>query len=164
LGITYRYARQFDEAAEALQEQLARNSDSSPAHLHLGYTEIARGNIVEGLRELRIGEELMATRTVYRIGQLALAYTLAGRDEDARRYIDEFEAINEEQPVGDVNWTYIYLALGNDDEAFRRLDSALDTPTATGFTALVELKANPWPLPVLDEPRFQELRQRIGGL
>ena len=53
-----------------------------------------------------------------------------------------------------------YVAIGNFDSALTFLDMATDSPGV--MSGLTELKANAYQIPELDEPRFQELRDRIG--
>ena len=54
-----------------------------------------------------------------------------------------------------------YSALGDYDQAYNWFEIAL-TDQEPDPVILGELKYNPYSDPVLDEPRFQELRDRIG--
>ena len=61
----------------------------------------------------------------------------------------------------------MYLALGDSDEAYRWLDTAVEKierhePDA-GFLNLMTIKTNPHEIG-LEEPRFRRLRDRIGAL
>ena len=165
LGIAYRYARQLDNAAAAFREALAINLSSGVARLHLGYVEIGRGNIAEGLRNLEIAEQLIEL-SPFRVGQLAIAYDQANKPDEVSRMESELQRLERDGSavgaVGDVSWAMMYLALGDSDQAYERLEAALNNTTAESFVALTEIEKNPWILPVLEEePRFVELRGRI---
>lgn len=58
-------------------------------------------------------------------------------------------------------WALIYIALEDYDQALEWLEVAVDDQ-APDLVTLGEIKGNPYADPVLDEPRFQELRDRIG--
>ena len=58
--------------------------------INLAFCEVARGNHSEAIRELQIVEELQPD--AYRLSQISLIYTLAGRREDAVRVFSEFES------------------------------------------------------------------------
>ena len=55
-----------------------------------------------------------------------------------------------------ANWALAFVAVGDYDEALKRLDAAMQMPAAINYTALVMLKANEWNDPVLGERRFRE--------
>ena len=72
-----------------------------------------------------------------------------------------FEERAEETDVGDANWAYIHLALGEYDQALERLEEAMAAPAAINYTPLIAIKLNDWGDPVLEEPRFREV---LAGL
>ena len=87
-----------------------------------------------------------------------------GRLEEARRFLGILEALAREEPVAEAVWAMTYFAVANYEEAYRRLENAVRSSQAGEQVALSELKANAYGDPVLDEPRWQELRDRIGVL
>ena len=69
--------------------------------------------------------------------------------------------------VGAGSWPLGYLAIGDEAQAYRWLDRAVSKierhEPDEGFFNLMIIKANVVANPVLEEPRFKELRQRIGN-
>ena len=63
------------------------------------------------------------------------------------------------QSITPVNWTYTKLALGKYDEAYEILSQDVNS----GLVQLQYLKHNMMKDPALEEPRFVELRNRIGS-
>jgi hypothetical protein len=87
-----------------------------------------------------------------------------GRTQDAARYFSMLEELSREEPVAGPVWAMAYFAIADYDEAYRRLENAVSSPQAGEQIALSELKANAYGDSVLEEPRWQELRDRIGVL
>ena len=94
---------------------------------------------------------------MFRYAQLAMGYSMAGRREDAERMVAILEEREEESPVGDSVWALAHIALGEYEEALERLEAAMAAPSSASYTTLIEIIANPWGDPVLDEPRFREV-------
>ena len=82
---------------------------------------------------------------------------MAGRREDAERLFGVLQVRSEQSPVGEAVWALAYIALDNYDRALQHLEAAMAAPSSASYTTLVEIKANPWGNPVLDEPRFKEV-------
>jgi len=162
LGIVNRYARNLDAAVESFRMTLLLAPSSANSHAQLGYTEADRGNWEIAERELRTAEQLYgdAINTI-RLPQLAAAYAQMGRRDEVERI---FEALEERARVSSVTeavWASAYLSMGNNDEALRRLQLAVDSEEPDLVT-LGQIKQNAFGNPVLEEPRFQALRDRIG--
>ncbi len=163
LGISYRYVRNYTAAAEIFQE-LNTSAPAVPTyHMQLAFTAIAGGNPDDGLRELQLTEQLwIGSMPADRIAQLALGYATLGRREDVQRLFTEFESRAEENPVGNAQWAAIYVAQRDYEQAFERLETMLSDPS--GEFRFGQIKANDFGDPVLDEPEWQALRDRIGAL
>ena len=159
LGITYRYARDSESAAPLYRRIIPLRPTYPIAHTHLGVAEATNGNFDEAVSNLRIAEEQFGggAEQVFRYAQLAKGYSMAGRREDAERMIGILEERAQESPVGDSVWALAHIALGEYDEALERLEAAMAAPSSANYTTLIEIKANPWRDPVLDEPRFNEV-------
>ncbi len=166
LGVTYRFAKNYDAAASALRIALDLNPAYPNAHAQLAYVEISRENLEEGLRELQIAEQLYGDGAPnWRLGQFANIYSRLGRREDVMRLFGELEERERQSPVRAANWAVAYIALGDYEEAYQRLEAAVNdpTPASNDTIPLGNIKANIYADPVLEEPRFQELRDRIGA-
>jgi len=162
IGIPNRYAGNYDAAAEAFQRAIALEYSQQSWHTGLAYTEIARRNNEVALEELRISESLGATNAIYRVPQMAYAYSMIGEDAQARRLYDEFVERVTGAEVGQGLWAMAHLAMRDYDRAFESLELAVEAPTAPDTIPLAELKANAYEDPALEEARFRALRERIG--
>ncbi len=80
------------------------------------------------------------------------------------RLFGELEERERQSPVRAADWAVAYIALGDYEEAYQRLEAAVNdpAPASNDTIPLGDIKANVYSDPVLEEPRFQELRDRIG--
>jgi len=166
LGISYRYAKNYDAAAAAFRQALDVSPASAQVYMHLAITEISRGNADEGLRQLTTAEQLWGDNTPSnRIAQIALAYAQLNHPQDVERLFDELQEIARasDDSVGDDVWAMIYLALGDYDQALQRLEVLVNDLTVNVWL-MGQIKANDFSDPVLEEPRWQEIRDRLGAL
>jgi len=163
LGISYRYAGNYNASAELFRELVESELANESFHMQLAFTEISGGSPSEGLKELQLAEELWANAMpTDRIAQFALGYSQLNLRGDVERLLTEFENRAKETPVGNAQWVTFYLAYGDYEEAFERLEALLSDPA--GEFRLGQIKANDYRDPVLDEPHWRELRDRIGAL
>jgi len=80
--------RSFEAARLELEQKAAEAPDDSRFHSSLGVAYAGLGRRVEAVREARLGYELMpvskdAYRALYRLGDLALVYTMVGQTSEA---------------------------------------------------------------------------------
>jgi tetratricopeptide (TPR) repeat protein len=162
-GINLRYARDYDDAYEALQIALSFKPAASNVHMQIAFTEIARGNREEALRKLDIAEQLLVESNLdrYRAAQFAFGYSQLDRHDDVMRMFNRLTEIDQSDPIDDALWAMMYLALGDHEQALLHLEQAIDVQDPNIFT-LAELKANAYQMPVLDEPRFRSLLDQVG--
>ena len=165
LGINYRYARNYDAAVESFRIALELNSSGGAGHAQLAFTHVSRDNWVDAVAELQVAEQIYGENIqAIRIPQLANAYAQMGQRDEVERLFDALDALEaraEESPVNAALWALIDIALEDYDQALEWLDIAVDDQ-APDLVTLGEIKANPYAIPELDEPRFQVLRDRIG--
>ena len=64
-------------------------------------------------------------------------------------------------PVNAAHWALMYIALEDFDQALKWLEVAVKDE-APDLISLSEIKANPYAIAALDEPRFKTLRGQIG--
>jgi serine/threonine-protein kinase len=163
LAVAHRYARNYDAAVAAARKAIDLAPATTAARVQLAYAETARGNRDEAVRVLQVAEQLFGGNfdQVFRVGQMAMTYSLLGRRGDAERMLALLEELDRESPVGEAIWAQVHIALENYDEALQQLEAAMDSPAAVNYTTLIEIKANPWAIPELDTPRFREV---LSGL
>ncbi len=165
LSFNYWYAHDYEAAVTAFQRCIEMDATLESAHLGVAFAEVSQGNYDEALRELQIAEQLYREDlSSVRLGQFAFAYGQMGLFEDSASYFSMLEELSREGPVAGAVWAMAYFAIADYDEAYRRLENAVSSPQAGEQIALSELKANAYGDSVLQEPRWQELRDRIGVL
>ncbi len=159
LGISYRFARNYDASVAAFRRDLELNSTHLPGLLALALSEAARGNQAEAMRTINLAESLTEEieLSAFRLSQLAVAYAQLGRRDDVLRLFHELEGMEAQEPAGDALWARVYLALGDAEQALQRLESAVRTPVPTDVATLADMAVNSLGNPILDRPEFREL-------
>ena len=160
LGLIYRDAGQWDAAAAAIQNTLNTDPANLFANVNLALVEAARGNAAEAVRRLQLAEEVARPPTpvpIFRLSQMARAYALAGRPEDARRLFAQFEERARAEGVGDGWWANAYIAVGDYNQALARIASAVNGRVPADQAALCQFAANPFGDPELERPEFRTL-------
>lgn len=167
LGNAYGYAGDPEAAVAAMRAGLARTPDFPLFHSWLGFLLRANGDPEGALEELRLTEQIMGEDipAVF-LPELAYAYSLLGRTEDASRLVGEIERRGSEL-VGLGGQAMARLAAGDRSEALRLLDAAIDKahneqPDA-GYLQLMVLKFNVPADPVLEQPEFVRRRNELEG-
>jgi len=83
---------------------------------------------------------------------------MAGRMDDARKQLAEMHKWKKEVPGHHMWFGELHAALGETDEAFRRLDQALEAREAW----LPHLRFDPGLIHIRSDPRFAELHRKMG--
>ena len=102
----------------------------------------------------------------WRIAQLAHAYAHLDRRQDVVRLLNKLAEREKDRSVSQATWAEAYLALENYEEALQRLEVAVNNPTPApaDLISLGNIKANAYADPVLEQPHWRALRDRIGAL
>jgi len=168
LGASLRYSEMYAEAEVAYERAIALAETNIGNRTQFAMLQALRDRPEAALRELARAEELLTPNDVIRRAQMAGAYARIGRIEDAQRIFDELVAIDRERPLHDALWATAYLAIGDYDEAERRLRNAIDNqlpagqiPYGDGRIYFSNIKNNTMDAAALEEPRFVALRERI---
>jgi len=168
LGTSLHAFGDFDGAADAFRAAIELAPSFINPHVQLAQLEGARGRVTAALGELELAEVLLTPDNATRRAQMAATYARIGRPNDARRLFDEMQVIDRENPQSDARWAIMYLAIGDNDEAYRRLSNAIENQVPQGLFSYADvrvpftnIKSNVWNLDALEEPRFVALRERI---
>jgi Flp pilus assembly protein TadD len=126
------------------------------------------GNEDRALSELRLSEQLLGdNRDVVSLPELAYTYARLGAIDDARRIFNEIERVAGDRDVGAGTWAMAYLAIGDEDRAVEWLETAIAKAEAheidQGLFNLLNIRMNMTGDPLLEEPRFVALRNRLRG-
>jgi tetratricopeptide (TPR) repeat protein len=169
LGLALAYAGQPEPASAALRQCAEIDARVSICHIYLALMQVRLGNPTVAAAELGKAEELFGPApTPATVSSVAHAYSRAGRRADASRLFGRLEAQAASGVVGAGSWPLGYLAMGDAERAFEWLTRAVEKierhEPDEGFFNLMIIKANVGANPILDEPRFRALRDRIGAL
>ena len=138
-------------------------------HRLLGVAEYRAGSRDEAIKQVHIAEQ---KRAEFEGGQnplrrgpdpyTAYVYSILGFKEDAERLANELEAsYATRKHVNATNAILVNLTLGKVDEAYDVLSQNLNRGVSLNLQYIKENFMND---PVLEEPRFVEMRNRIGAL
>jgi tetratricopeptide (TPR) repeat protein len=167
LGVALAEAGRPTAAVEVLRQAAAMDPAAGQIRHWLGQMEAASGNPAQALLELQAADRLSPPVSPTVVAGLLYSYSRIGRSDDVARLAGDIEKLAANGPVSAGTRALMYLALGDADEAHRWLDTAVEKierhePDA-GFLNLMTIKTNVHANPVLDEPRFRKLRDRIGA-
>ena len=94
------------------------------------------------------------------LGLMGLSYTyaLAGRRQEAEKTLNELLELSKVQYIAPGQIAIIYIALGEKDKAFERLEEANRVYDLNIMRLKVERRFDP----LRSDPRFDDLVRRIG--
>jgi TolB-like protein/DNA-binding winged helix-turn-helix (wHTH) protein/Tfp pilus assembly protein PilF len=168
LGLYYAYSLNAADAAAAFRQAVALEPERVVNHLWLAHAEGMLRNRDAAVAGLRRAEQLpTAHDSSITIANLAYAYAQNGLDDDARRLFDMLAAKAPDRRHHAGNWALAYLAVGDVDEARSSLEQVIakiaNEEPDPGYLVLRLIRANIYSDPVLDEPPFAALRNRLKG-
>jgi Flp pilus assembly protein TadD len=162
LGLVYLFAGDLERAMQESRYAQVLDPNDGFNYLQIAAIELRRGNDSEAREALAVGEELIS-ETQYLISQLAFLYALAGDATAAQRAFDRLAAYSERFHVDDLGWVLASLAVGDREEALRRLRAEVESGFVDGSsTHRALVRSNIWDAPVLNEPDFVQLRSMLG--
>ena len=129
-----------DEAIEQLRGVLDADPSMDHARSFLGRAYLRKGNYTAAIEEFNRRKSL----SVGSYADLASAYALAGRRQEALAELDRVMVVAQERYVPAHDIAIIHASLGNTDQAFEWLDRAVDEHAQLGFLSI--------------EPAFDSLR------
>jgi serine/threonine-protein kinase len=155
-GLSLLAAGRAEEALAALNEAIEIDSDYL---LTLWILTATHGALGRFDKAVAVAERaaVISGRSSYYLGWLGWAYGLAGRRADAEQILEELTSKPEGVYIPPMGVVQVHLGLGHVEEAFKWLDKAVtagDPPTA--------LLTLPFMDPLRDNPRFQQIRDRVG--
>ena len=159
LGQNLYNARRYDEAIAQLRKTLEIDPTFYYAHYNLGVALQLKGDVPAAIAEYTKAQQLSDNLTVPVL--LASAKAQSGDKDAAVRLLAELEELSHHRYVRSIWRTFLYLSLGNRDEAVRWLEQAVaDHDSLNGLTWV---KVDPLLDPLRGDPRFEALVQKVVG-
>jgi serine/threonine-protein kinase len=158
LGQNLCVARRYDEAIAQLRKTLEIDPTFYYAHYNLGLALQLKGDLPAAIAEYTKAQQLSDDLVVPVL--LASAKAQLGDKDAAVRLLAELEELSQHRYVVSVWRTFLYLSLGNRDEAIRRLEQAVADHDSLSVTWI---KVDPLLDPLRGDPRFEALVQKIVG-
>lgn len=133
-----------------------------------GYSLLQQGELGAALQYLETADVLITEDSGLHLPALTYAYGRYGYAEKAQSAFERYRIWAETYRAGAGDWALAYLGLRDGDTAFewlgRAVDSAENHRPEPGFWALVLIMTDLHDDPMLKEPRFRGLRDRLRTL
>jgi adenylate cyclase len=159
LGFAFDAAGKGDEGVAQLRKTIEMDSTFQLAHSFLGNVLEHRGQLEEAIVEyeknISLGEDPIA------LAQLAGAYFLVGRKEEAQQLWDKLKSLSDRQYVPAYSMAVVQLAFGNKDEAIRLLEKSYEDHAPFDSTDLGWILVDHRLDSLRSDPRFKNLITRI---
>ena len=114
-------------------------------------------HFAEATEEAKKAVELSG-RSPISLSYLGWSYALAGMEEEAREIIGELSEMAKTRYASALWIAAIYAGLNDKDRVFDWLDKAYEER----FEVLTFINISPFFYPVRDDPRFDELLEKVG--
>jgi len=156
-GFILTNARRYEDAREQFRRVIAIDPNYYEAHWGLALNCFANKQVDEGINE---AEKAVAVsgRAPAALGVLGLAYGLAGQKRKANDVLNELLQLQQKRYVTPIAFTYVYIGLGNKDQAFAWLEKAYQERS----NPIAFFKVSPTVDPLRSDPRFVDLLRRTG--
>ncbi len=156
-GFILENARRYEESIDQLRRVIAIDPNYYQAHWFLGLTYVANNQLPEAINEAEKAVEVSG-RAPAALGVLGFAYGMAGKEREARRVLNELFELQKRRYVPPMAFIYLYIGLGDKDQAFAWLEKSYDERS----NHLAFFKVSPTVDRLRSDPRFAQLLQRIG--
>jgi len=127
------------------------------ARATLGWAYFLSGRKAEGLAELERAVAVAPGNTIW-LGQLGQAYAMAGDAGKARGTLRELEARARDAYVSPYHFAYVYIGLGDFDQAMDWLERAVAEHTGPAYS----IKGSFLLTPLHKHPRFRALLRQMN--
>ena len=155
LGWIYYLSGQNDKAIEQCRKILELDPSSFPARRYLGLAYEAKGMYPEAIGEFQTGVKLSGSPLMHAL--LGHAYAASGKTAEAKQVLSDLQQIEGQRYVSPYTVAAIYAGLGNDEEAFKWLEVAVEGRDIW----LMNLKVDPVFAKLRSKRQFTDILARI---
>jgi tetratricopeptide (TPR) repeat protein len=148
-------AHLYEDSLQQSRKALELHPNFAVAHYELGQTFVQMLRYDESIAEFRTAIALAGGNTTFD-SNLAHAYAVSGRAEEATKILNDLEGRQTRQSPTDASIALIYVGLGDRDQAMAWLEKAFQAR----FNPSILLR--PAFDPIRADPRFRDLKARIG--
>jgi len=148
-------ARRYDEAVQKSKKILEMDPNFAVGHYELGQALVQKHVYDEAIVEFQRAIQLSGHSGAFD-SYVGYAYAISGKNEEAIKIVNDLEARRDQNPSADADIAFIYVGLGDRDQAMISLNKAY----GARFKASILLR--PGFDPLRSDARFQELLRRIG--
>jgi tetratricopeptide (TPR) repeat protein len=157
IGWALYMARRYDEAIEQLRRTVELDPNYPVAYWILGLVHRKTGRYELAITEGEKGVSLSGGSPMMRAA-LAHTYSMAGRTREAQQMLDDLTRLAQHKHVAPHFFAGIHIGLGESDRAMEYLEKSYEEHSHW----LIYLHIDPSMDPLRDQPRFQDLLQRVG--
>jgi DNA-binding winged helix-turn-helix (wHTH) protein/Tfp pilus assembly protein PilF len=150
IGMAYYLAGRFEDAIVQLEHTLRMDENWVVARSTLGRSHLCLGQFDRALDVFKGGGG-------GRLPDLAIAYALSGRRDDARREFDRLSQRPEGEFVPPIHFVTIHAVLGDHDAALDWVDRVIEDRVNTGFLVFEPLLND-----LRKDPRLIQRLERTG--
>jgi TolB-like protein/DNA-binding winged helix-turn-helix (wHTH) protein/Tfp pilus assembly protein PilF len=154
-GVILYNSRQYDRAIEKWRTVLEMDPDFGRAHL-ITSAYIEKGMFAEALADIESEPHPVGPPFYWAL--LACLNHRLQRHPESQRALHELERFNRQRPIDPYIFAWAYVGIGDKKQAFAWLEKAY----VQHSNALTSLKVDPVFDPLRNDPRFQNLLQRVG--
>ena len=155
LGWIYYLAGENDKAIEQCRKILELDPSSFPARRYLGLAYEAKGMYNEAIAEFQTGVKLSGSPLM--LALLGHAYAAAGKTPEAKQVLNDLQQLQDQRYVSPYTVAAIYAGLGNEEQAFKWLDKAVEERDIW----LMNLKVDPVFAKMRSRRQFTDILARI---
>ncbi len=156
VGVLLRFAREYDLSIKQLKETVELDPNFAWAHWSMGEAYLQNSMFEEAIASFRKGLILSGDSSIIKV-DLARGYALAGKNDEARKILDDLLKQSKEKYVSPYNLAIIYASLGSRDKAFDYLNRAFEERSNN----LAYLKVDPKLDSLRGDLRFLDLLRKM---
>jgi serine/threonine protein kinase/tetratricopeptide (TPR) repeat protein len=153
LGMAYYRLRQYDQAITQLHKTLELDPNFHVAHQVVAQAFDMQGRFDEAISECRKGLETSDAPVL--LAALGHAYAREGKPSEALEVLQQLQTQSEKRFVAAANFAWVYLGLGNKEQALHWLERGYEDGSLYG------IKMDPFFDPLRGDPRFEQLVARV---